>query len=625
MRRISADLIHMIARSKLSLLFLVFLTSACTTIQSGIGLFRESATDTHDNAPKSMSMRRSTASGSDKLNAQSQADYHFTLAEAYSLEGNFSRAIEEYKLTLLYDSKSAQVRTRLASEYARQGLVSEALENAKLALKEDPKHVEALFVLGAINSGLRLYEEALSAYQKVVEIDKDNTEAQLYIGAIYAEQKDFPKALTQFHLLASNPSNAGAHMAWYYVGRVLSEKSPIQNVPRAKDAYEKAITLKGSYLEPVLALGQLMESNSKPNEAIKVYQTYQNKHGSNPMVAEALARLYLERSEWLKAYDQLRVIEAADPEDLNVKMRIAFIFVETKKYQDAIQKLEEILSQAPNSDKVRYYLGAVYEEIRDFKSAIEHFKKIGVESSYFNEATVHVTYLYKLMGDYDRAVAAVDEGIKKKQENPQFYTLQASLYDEQKKYSEAYSILRKAVEKFPENTQILFFYGATTDRLNKKEETEKTMRTVLKLDKDHVQAMNYLAYLLAESGRSLDEAETLARRANELQPNDGYILDTLGWVVFKKGKVEEAIRLLETAHNVQPDEAVIAEHLGDVYYSKQLPERARRMYVKAAENEEKAAKSDPMNVEKIRKKLASIDRQQDANDGRRPASNRPAK
>jgi Flp pilus assembly protein TadD len=112
----------------------------------------------------------------------------------------------------------------------------------------------------------------------------------------------------------------------------------------------------------------------------------------------------------------------------------------------------------------------------------------------------------------------------------------------------------------------------------------------------------------------------MARRALSLQPNDGYIMDTAGWVLFKKGAVGEAIRLLEAAYQLQPEESVIAEHLADAYYHSQMPEKAKKLYMRAVEHESNVA-----TVEKIRTKISNIDRQIQSfgsDGGRAPASAR---
>src|SRR5690606_13731430 len=116
----------------------------------------------------------------------------------------------------------------------------------------------------------------------------------------------------------------------------------------------------------------------------------------------------------------LAVIEAADPEDLNVKTKMAFILIEQQRFPEAILKLEEVLAIEPASDKIRFYLGAVYEEIEDYESAISHFMKVPEASSYYREAIVHASYLFKLLGNYEKAIATIEAGIKVQDDHPQF-------------------------------------------------------------------------------------------------------------------------------------------------------------------------------------------------------------
>ncbi|MCB0387184.1 MAG: hypothetical protein KDD43_17525, partial [Bdellovibrionales bacterium] len=140
----------------------------------------------------------------------------------------------------------------------------------------------------------------------------------------------------------------------------------------------------------------------------------------------------------------------------------------------------------------------------------------------------------------------------------------------------------------------------------------------IELDQNHVQALNFLAYTYAELNQNLEEAEELARKALMLQPKDGYILDTLGWVLYKQDKIKESILTLETAYKLKSTESIIAEHLGDAYYRYDLLEKARQMYLKAVDFEK-----DKSKVQKIKDKIAVIENTKpfpnDA-DQRRPAS-----
>ena len=614
----------------LALVLTIVLVTGCASVRpkdaifSEAGFYRESSTDIVNRAPSSMSVPGDLDA---KLGAQlgngtyerSQADFHFALAETYALQGESARAIEEYKLTLIYDPSSPQVRVRLAAEYVKQGLISEALEHAKAAIERNPKFADARLLLGGLYSALRMYDDALKEYRTVKVDHPGNMEAPLFVGAILAEQKKYAEAAAQFESLAKNSSNSNVHVAWYYLGRVHLEEDKAKNVGKAESAFQQSLLAKPSYIEATLALGGLFETTERKERAQRLFKAFQEKYGPSAAVAEELARLYIEAKDFTRAYDQLAILEGSDPNDINVKAKMAFILIDQQRYREAIVRLEDILALEPTSDKIRFYIGAVYEEIKDYKSAIGHFQKVPVGSSYFNESVIHSSYLFKLTGDYGRAVETVQNGIRVKDDYAPFYSLFASLLDDLKQYKRAAAMLAEAVVKVPDHAQLHFFLGNMQDRVGDKDGTIASMRKVLSLDQDHVQALNFLAYTFAELGRDFDDAERMARRALELQPNDAYILDTLGWIMFKRGNVVEAVRVLEAAYKIQPNESVIAEHLGDAYYHQHLPEKAKKLYLRAAENESNVA-----TLEKIRNKISAIDRQVQAFDGddtaRKPAS-----
>ncbi len=134
-----------------------------------------------------------------------------------------------------------------------------------------------------------------------------------------------------------------------------------------------------------------------------------------------------------------------------------------------------------------------------------------------------------------------------------------------------------------------------------------------------MQALNYLGYTLTEMDRDLAEAERLIRHALKLKPGDGYITDSLGWVLFRRGQYKEAIATLENACKLKPEEAIIAEHLGDAYLRYSLRDKARRMYVRAVTLE-----NDENNIVKIKEKITSIDSaasvQKSLDESRKPSS-----
>lgn len=549
----------------------------------------------------------------DPLYMRTQADYHFSLAEAYSLDGNVQKAIEAYKTVLLYDPDSATVMLRLASEFLKLGLTSQATQFTESALRIDPKNVEGYILLGGLYSANKLYDPAIRQYETVMKIDPNNQEAPMYLGAVYAEKKQYDKAIQHFKKLDDNEEYSNPHLPSYYIGRIYAEQKKWKE---AEKYFKKSIAKRTEFTDAVLSLGSVYGKMNQPEKAIEIYRKYQKENGPSLRIAEILAQVYIEEENYEEALLQLKVLEENSEDVLSVKLKISLILIEQKKYPEAIKKLKETLDIEPESDKIRFYLAAVYEEINDYPNAIKEFRKIPAESGFFEDSVVHAGYLLRNSDKLDDAISVVETGLSKKKDSPQIYALYASLLDEKGDYQKAMTSLAEANQLFPENAQILFYLGTVYDKLQKPEEVEKTMKKVLELDKDHVNALNYLAYSWADKSTNLVQAEAMARRALALSQEDGFIMDTLGWVLFKQGRVKEAIPYLQAAANAQPNEAIILEHLGDAYHHQQMYMAAREMYMKVLG----LLDSKDNKQKEIQDKISSIEIQNVDGVKRQPAS-----
>jgi Tfp pilus assembly protein PilF len=605
---------------RISVLLSALTLMACATHQDrDTAPYFDAAYNDHNRAPASMAPPAQAADLSSNLSpasVQAQADYHFAAGEAYSFDGLHSKAIESFKTVLIYDPESVQVRLRLAAEYVKMGSMAEALRQAEEAQQKDPNRVETHLLLGGLHSSLKNYPKAISEYDRALKLDPKNQDALMYLGAVYAERKEFDRAVRYFETLASDDDYTTPHTAYYYIGRIREDQGTKPAMKAAEAAYKKALEMKSDYVEAAIALCGFYMKAQKTSQAIEVMKKFQRDHGPNLRVADVLSSLYLQEEKYDSAMEQLEILEADPEESLNVKVKIALIYIDQKKYSAAAVKLNEVLKVAPDSDKIRFYLAAVYEEMGQGLKAAEHFRKVPASSQYYQDSIVHAAYLLRENKKTSDAISLVKEALKERKDIPQFYAVYASLMDDQGDVDNALALLNEGVAKFPDYVQLRFFLGTLHDRKGNKEKSIEQMEKVIEMDPNHVQGLNYLAFTYADMGVKLEEAEQLVKRALEMEPKDGYILDTYGWVLFKQNKLSESVRVLESAHQNQPNESIISEHLGDAYYRSQLLDKARRMYEKAAES---SADSD--KVKEIRSKITAIEKQEVVGFGQRqPAS-----
>lgn len=554
----------------------------------------------------------------DPLHMQTQADFHFAKGEALSLEGQNHLALREFRAALIFDNKSTSLRMRLAKEYVRLGHYGEALSETQVVVEQEPNNLDARLLLGGLYSTLKLYEPARLQYDTILKMDPKNQSALHYKGALLLDQGKFAEAKVYFENLAQGGVFENPHTAYFYLARIDQLDEGDAALRKSLVPLKKALATKGDFIEAALLLAKTYERLGQNELAVKTYRDYIATNGSNGQMLEEMGGILLKMGRTQEALNAFLELEQIEPKNQNASLRVAFILVEQGEYQGAVERLERVVAGTPDADKIRFYLGAVYEEIKDFAKAREHFSKIPPESSYYAESILHRSFLYKLEGNVPAALEVLKAAMPFVQE-ARIALLYASYLEEQKRIDEAISHLEKHLSTYPDVPDFFYFLGSLWEQKGDPTKSISYLEKVLTLEPKHVQALNHLAYSLAEQGKDLDRAERYARLANELQPSDGYIMDTLGWVLFKQGRYHDSIIYLEQAHQKASHEAIIAEHLGDAYFKTQLPEKAIEMYGKAYEAEQTVE-----GRQKIQQKMSQVENHlQAAAEERKPASQKP--
>lgn len=537
----------------------------------------------------------------DPLNVRTEADYNYILGELYSRDGESDRSIAHLEKVLTFDDYSPAVHMHLSSEYLKTGQLKKALLHVEKALAKDPQNIEAHLVLGGLYSQEKLFDKALTHYKEVLKLQPNNTEAPMYMGSLYTEQKDYKKAEYYFRSLLKNPNYATPHVVHYYLGLLEIEHNGSKGYVSAEKAFRKSLEIKADYEDAAMSLAKLYLQQRNPNKALSFCYEFQKTNPFNQNVADLIAQILIEQGNTDQAYQQLEYIAGHTQDSLEVQMKMAMLLIEQKHLHQAAAKLKDIISKYPNLDSARYYLAAIYQEIGATDNAVIEYMQVPPTSPHFSEAVVQAANILKSLGKLNQALDVTEKGLKLKGEIPQIYTLYASLLDAKSDYLGALRILEKGLSKFAQNAGLLFQYAITLDRLGKKEGMIAQLKKVLELDPEHVDSMSYLAFSFAELNEHLTEAEGLARRAFALQPTNGYVADTLGWVLFKQKKFSEAIHILEKAYSYESSESIIAEHLADAYLMESMTEKAQKMYDKAA-----VLTTDETKARQIRSKLQKL-------------------
>jgi tetratricopeptide (TPR) repeat protein len=184
-------------------------------------------------------------------------------------------------------------------------------------------------------------------------------------------------------------------------------------------------------------------------------------------------------------------------------------------------------------------------------------------------------------GQVDNAVASLRRVPERNADDARAKLVaEAQLLRDVKRMQAAYDVYEQAVRRFPEDIDLLYEQAMVAEKINRIDDMERLLRQVIAMKPDHGHAHNALGYSLADRGQRLPEARDLIRRALELKPGDPFITDSLGWVEFRLGNLDEAERQLRRAWTSRPD-TEIGAHLGEVLWALGRQDDARRVWRQA--------------------------------------------
>jgi tetratricopeptide (TPR) repeat protein len=265
-----------------------------------------------------------------------------------------------------------------------------------------------------------------------------------------------------------------------------------------------------------------------------------------------------------------------------------------------VDEFSTVLKKDITDDKVRYLLATTYEEKGETKLAIEEYQNISISSELYANSQIRAGMILKKDGKIAGAIKLIKESITKKPDQVHLYLFLASLYEDAKDIIAAENILSEGIKIVPREINLHYALGVIYEKTNRLSESVKEMEMVLAIDPDNAEALNFIGYSYADRGMNLEEAEKMIVKALKIKPDNGYLIDSLGWVHFKKNQLSSAVKYLKQALELLPDDVNIIEHMGDVYVKMNKTKEAQEMY-------NRALKIDPKNSP-IQKKLEDLTR-----------------
>lgn len=510
-------------------------------------------------------------------NLEKDPGYLFLMAEESESRGDTNAVLDYFKKAIDLDPTSEYLNIRLATALARNRKIADALIVVRNATILSPESSEAfallgkiytvtgdslraidaysraldlkpsdrdLYVfLGSLQASHKMLKESEKTFNRMIDQFPDEKDGYFYLGKVYIEDEQYDKAIEIFRSLADKRGESAAQ-AYQELGGIYSLQ---KKFPEAEDCFRQALMLDNYNLTARLNLGQTLANQKKYSEAYEVF--------------EDLSKLA--------------------PSNLGIQIKMALILAEQKQFDKARELFDTILKTKPGWDQVRFHLGRVLREQGKPEEAEKEFTQIVKGQPTFVNSRIVLTLMFLNMKEPAKALKYVNEAIDADPKDSEIRHIKGSILEELYRYSEAADIYTEALEIDPKNVKLMYSLGNAYEKGGQRTRSMQTMESILAEKPDDPSALNFVGYTLALMGRDMERAENLVRKALEIKPDDGYIMDSLAWILFKRGKIDDALKYLEKAFVRVKSDPIISEHYGDVLAARNRMEEAAEAYRKS--------------------------------------------
>ncbi len=350
---------------------------------------------------------------------------------------------------------------------------------------------------------------------------------------------------------------------------------------RARQEAQTALKSKPDSELAALALAQVTPDK---NEATQLLADFVAKYPKARDVRMAYARMLVERKDYGKARSEFEALLKDQPQDLTSLYALGLLGVQTNDFKAAENYLTtylNVLSAKPDEERdatqALLLLAQIAEERKDSEGALKWLSQIEPGEAYVG-AQIRRAQVIAKRGEVANARKMLHEvSTSGEREESQIVLAEGQILRDANQLQESLNVLKAGLERFPANTDLLYDYAMVAEKSGRWDTMESALRKLMELAPDNQHAYNALGYSLAERNTRLEEAYTLVDKALKLAPDDPFIMDSMGWVQFKLGRLKEAEHLLRSAYALRPD-VEIAAHLGEVLWVKGQKEDAQKLW-----------------------------------------------
>jgi len=493
------------------------------------------------------------------------------------------------------------------------------------ALRSDPKNNELLdraFISSLAEGDI---DEAVKLADRILTIDKNNRVARLVVGARDLKQRKYAAAQININqsvrgpitdLVATLLSGWAAYGAgdtkaavanidkltgpeWYPIFKDLHSGMILELAGKEKDAgvrLERAYKLDDSALRVTDAYARWTSRNKDAAAAMGIYQAFDKKLARHPLVLEGIRET--------KAGKRLPpLVDSPQTGAAEALYGIGASLTRRGGEDLALVYLQLALYLAPNHSLALLSLADLYESVKKPQMAIKVYERVPANSPLKRNAQIQQATDLDSADRSDEAIKILKDVTAQDPKDLEALMALGNIERGRKKFADCTQTYTRGIDALPSTNEkgnwvYYYFRGICEERSKQWSKAEADMRKALELQPEQPHVLNYLGYSWIDQGINLDEGMKMIKRAVEQRPDDGYIVDSLGWAYYRIGNFEDAVKNLERAIDLKPEDPTINDHLGDAYWRVGRTLEARFQWAHARD-----LKPEPEELPKIEAKI----------------------
>src|ERR1700694_4299952 len=461
------------------------------------------------------------------------------------------------------------------------------------ALRTDPKNNELLdraFISSLADGDI---DESVKLADRILTMDKSNRVARLVVGVRDLKQKKYAAAQLNINqsirgpitdlvaTLLSGWASYGAGDAksaianidkltgpeWYPIFKDMHSAMILELAGKEKDAgmrLERAYKLEDSMLRVSDEYARWLSRNKDGAAASAIYEAFDKKLPRHPLVLEGLRET--------RAGKKLPpLVDSAQTGAAEALYGVVAPLTRRGGEDLALVYLQLSLYLAPNHPLALLSLADLYEAVKKPAMAIKVYERMPAGSPLKGNAQIQLATNLDAAERSDEAIKILKAVTAEDPKDLEAIMALGNIERGRKKFADCaqtYSLGIDALAANNDKANSIYYYyrGICEERSKQWSKAEADMRKALELQPEQPHVLNYLGYSWIDQGINLDEGMKMIKRAVDQRPDDGYIVDSLGWAYFRIGNYEDAVKNLERAIDLKPEDPTINDHLGDAYW-----------------------------------------------------------